>query len=272
MQGRIAQGPYVALGVAEDASMEEVRGAFLALTKRYHPARFGRMSTDVQKLSNEVFLGIKSAHDQLMRATGGARSSNALPVMITAESSSAHRAVAVPSSKTPSGQVPVLPRTLTPMRGTEPPANRPITPTHGRTPTPMPQRPATPPQQQRPGTPPERKTGGFPQIDPGTQPGVATNRSTQRTAPVYDEQVAFQTVLDLMKKADYRGAREAMHALAARVPQNKQYRAYLCYVRGREAHVGGHFDEAAMEYQRALQLDPELVPAKQALVDAQRKR
>ena len=260
MQGRIAQGPYVALGVPEDASIDEVRGAFLMLTKQFHPARFGRMSIELQKLSNEVFLGIKSAHDLLMRASGGAaRSSGGMPV-IAAESSSAHRAALVPS-KTPSGQHPTIGRTLTPMRGTEPPVNRPGTP------SPSAQQAPT----QRPGTP-QTPRAGF-AINPGTQPGAASRGTTQqRTAPVYDESVAFQTVLDMMKRGDYRGAREAMHALAARVPQNKQYRAYLCYVRGREAHVGGRFDEATMEYQRALQLDPDLIPAKQALLDAQRKR
>ena len=68
MQLRIAEGPHVALGIAATASAEEIRAAFLQLTKQYHPARFGRMSTEVHKLSNEVFLGIKAAHDQMQKA------------------------------------------------------------------------------------------------------------------------------------------------------------------------------------------------------------
>src|SRR6476659_1629701 len=71
MQARISRGPRTALGIGEAATPEDVRAAFLALTKRFHPARFGRMSNELQRLSNEVFLGIKSAHDQLQKALGG---------------------------------------------------------------------------------------------------------------------------------------------------------------------------------------------------------
>ena len=94
----------------------------------------------------------------------------------------------------------------------------------------------------------------------------------QRTAPVFDERAALQGALELMKTGEWRAAREALHALAAHVPQSKPYRAMLCFARGREAHVAGKFDDAVLEYQRALQLDPDLVPAKQAMVDAQRRR
>ena len=65
MQARISsQGPSVALGMEDSgATPESVRAAFLTLTKQFHPARFGRMSTEIQRLSNEVFLGIKAAHE-----------------------------------------------------------------------------------------------------------------------------------------------------------------------------------------------------------------
>ena len=42
MQLRLSQGPHIALGVAEIPTPEQVRAAFLDLTKQYHPARFGR--------------------------------------------------------------------------------------------------------------------------------------------------------------------------------------------------------------------------------------
>src|SRR5678816_3805731 len=70
MQSRISQGPHAALGIGEASSAEQVRAAFLQLTKLYHPARFGRMASDVQKLANEVFLGIKGAHDHLTKLLG----------------------------------------------------------------------------------------------------------------------------------------------------------------------------------------------------------
>ena len=67
----------------------------------------------------------------------------------------------------------------------------------------------------------------------------------QRTAPVFDERSELQAALDLMAAKNWSGARQALHALAARVPQSKQYRALLCYTRGREAQAAGRGDEAA---------------------------
>jgi len=69
MQQRLSRGPRTALGVDETASVDEVRSAFLQLTKQYHPARFGRLSVEIQRLSNEVFLGLRSAHDTLFRGS-----------------------------------------------------------------------------------------------------------------------------------------------------------------------------------------------------------
>src|SRR5262245_41233368 len=94
MQTRIARGPHATLGVESSASPDQVRGAFLELTKQFHPARFGRLSVDVQRLSNEVFLGIKLAHDTLLRSLGAptrpgsmARTTSGGMPVVTAEGS-----------------------------------------------------------------------------------------------------------------------------------------------------------------------------------------
>src|SRR5829696_7080838 len=71
MQDRLMGGPHSALGVSPQASPVEIRTAFLELTKIYHPVRFGRLSTDTQKLSNEVFLAIRAAHDAIARPVRG---------------------------------------------------------------------------------------------------------------------------------------------------------------------------------------------------------
>ncbi|HSK01917.1 MAG TPA: J domain-containing protein, partial [Kofleriaceae bacterium] len=103
MQERLAGDPYVALGVAPTATAAEIRTAFLELTKTYHPARFGYMSPEVQKLSNEVFLSLRAAHDWIIRparaaaaaradrsgsypAARGDRGSGAFPAVIAARS------------------------------------------------------------------------------------------------------------------------------------------------------------------------------------------
>ncbi|HUJ58279.1 MAG TPA: hypothetical protein VLX92_07295, partial [Kofleriaceae bacterium] len=127
MQSRIAQGPHIALGVAEIATAEQIRSAFLELTKQYHPARFGRMSVEVQRMSNEVFLGIKAAHEAMLRAIGAAlrpygTGAGGMPT-IAPESSSSMRQVrpAGTGQVTPNrvtNQIPTLPRSAAPARGT----------------------------------------------------------------------------------------------------------------------------------------------------------
>ncbi len=77
--------------------------------------------------------------------------------------------------------------------------------------------------------------------------------------------------MNLLSSKDWAGARTALHALAAKVPQARQYRALLCYARGRETQAMGRPDDAVLEFQRALQLDPDLDLAKQAIAEVQRK-
>ena len=74
MQDQLARDPASALGLGAGAAPDEVRAAFLHLTKQFHPVRFGRMALDIQKLSNEVFLALRAAHeiDELVRPVRGA--------------------------------------------------------------------------------------------------------------------------------------------------------------------------------------------------------
>ena len=57
--------PAAALGVARDASPDDVRARFLALVKVYHPNRFARRPADVVRLANEVFLLLRRAAQRL---------------------------------------------------------------------------------------------------------------------------------------------------------------------------------------------------------------
>jgi tetratricopeptide (TPR) repeat protein len=102
--------------------------------------------------------------------------------------------------------------------------------------------------------------GILPQPTPGTQP------------PGFDEASAFRDACALMEAKNWTGARQAFHALAAKVPQSKQYRAWLCYTRGREAYLAGRVEDAIVELQRALQLEPDHAHAKHALAELQRRR
>src|SRR5215468_5849709 len=67
MQERLARGPIAALGLTASSTPEDARAAFLQLTKHFHPVRFGRMASDIQKLANEVFLALRAAHDSVAR-------------------------------------------------------------------------------------------------------------------------------------------------------------------------------------------------------------
>jgi hypothetical protein len=151
---------------------------------------------------------------------------------------------------------------------------------------------STPPHGVRPGTPPQGVRAGTPPLGvrvaarPGTPrdpaapvaPLADTNTArgfalpVQKTAPVFDEQAELTQALDHMTAKNWVAARNVLHGLAARVPASKQYRALLCYTRGREAQAAGKGEEAAMELQRALQLDPDLALAKSALAELLRRR
>jgi hypothetical protein len=112
---------------------------------------------------------------------------------------------------------------------------------------------------------------------PGTPPSPQPNPDTVRHAglpkePPFDERAALRESLMLLNEQNWTGARMVLHNLAARVPASKNYRALLGYARGREAQAAGRIDDASLEYQRALQLDPELSLAKAALAEVQRRR
>jgi hypothetical protein len=320
MQMRISQGPYSALSVAESASAEEVRAAFLELTKQFHPARFGRMSGDVHRLANEVFLGIKGAHDQLIKLLGSTgriptrRQSSAVPIVNNTQGGTVRGtglvprtqtqpiargtdrpttrpstpAMATPSSGSPRPQTPLTSRAPTPVQVTQPLPRQ--TPPAG-VPIQRPSSPAIEPQERRL-TPPTgiaaqpRPTSPLPthSVRPST-PGNRTpapeivnpptirysGAATAQRGGATDEETELRNAMNLLSTKDWSAARSAFHALAAKVPQSRRYRALLCYARGRETQATGRNDDALLEFQRALQLDPDLDLAKDAIRETQRK-
>ncbi|MEP6864088.1 MAG: hypothetical protein ABJE66_25905 [Deltaproteobacteria bacterium] len=271
-----------------------MRAAFLALTKKFHPARFGRMPTDIQRLSNEVFLGIKAAHELLLKSFGvttrggSTMQTGGMPVLTAEVTNRTQQRPGTPPGRAPSPPVragsppgPAIPRTLTPTKhGLGPPTSA-TPPSRPATPPQTSPRPGTPPP--RPGTPPERGSTqriGMapvqpphpPTIDPPTTRGTGDWQPLQRTTPVFDERVELQQVLDALGQKNWGAAKALLNGLAARVPASKQYRALLAYTRGREAQTAGRGEDAVMEFQRALQLDPDLQQAKSAMAELLRRR
>ena len=73
MQAKLKRSPLEALGVVAGASPAEIRSAFMALTKQYHPAKFARLDEATVKLANEVFLDLREAYEALQAAATSKR-------------------------------------------------------------------------------------------------------------------------------------------------------------------------------------------------------
>jgi hypothetical protein len=280
MQERMANGPHAALGIPMHATASDIRTAFLELTKKFHPARFGRMPTEVQRLSTEVFLSLRAAHDQLAKTArkgSGVFPAITPPNPITASGVTTVRATA---------QMP--PITRTPLQSPEPaqPPARPTPQLSSSRPSPQPnaqltprpvpvQPPPTPPPPRRTPTaspPPERRITPplgvrlTPSPAKGTPPGPVPRASSSAAMPAFDTDLA--PIYNLMEKGQWDQARSAISALAARDKTNPaQYEALLHYARGREAQLDRRLDEARVELDSALQLDPSLQIAKTALAE-----
>jgi Flp pilus assembly protein TadD len=97
----------------------------------------------------------------------------------------------------------------------------------------------------------------------GRTPGVA--RPAGSAAPITAQDEA--AVVDLLQRQQWNQARSALHQLSARDPGSKRIRALECYARGREAQLDRRLDDARVELQDALDLDPDLQLAKTALTE-----
>ncbi|HEX4417627.1 MAG TPA: hypothetical protein VH165_06990 [Kofleriaceae bacterium] len=293
MQDRLARDPTSALGLPANATADDVRAAFLELTKTYHPVRFGRMAIDIQKLSNEVFLALRAAHDTLAKSLR--RRSGSMPVVPGSAppvpgsqamsppghpgAIAAHGPPGVPGSggyRTPgppgasgsaAGHAPTLgspgPRTVSPQplrprtpndSGERPPIlPRTITPASGSLKSPS-TRPLTGASAPRlPGAQvPARQSGSHAVL---TAPPPPAGPQTEAAA------------IDLLQRQQWDPARSLLHQLQARDPSSKRIRALMCYARGREAQLDRRLDDARVELQDALDLDPDLQLAKTALTE-----
>jgi hypothetical protein len=297
MQTRLARSAYDALDIQAGAvSPEEVRAAFLGLTKIYHPAKFARMSPEIQKMANEVFLALRAAHDQLARPKNVATpKTNSIPIIPSK--------TPPPTIQTPPNAIPA--RTQPMPRANQPPAPAAaITPpTQPRVsgpqstqPLPRPNQPPavtpaiTPPTQPRPNVlkPPTPATGTNavkPPVAP-TRPSQPSSGLKRTVTPVGGVPIpttgttgsgprpAVSTgnnnvepelvgVYDQFAKGQWAAARATLNALIALQPKPR-YQALLHYSEGREAQLAGQLNVARVELGMALEIDPDLQLAKTA--------
>jgi hypothetical protein len=248
MQERLARGPIVALGLTASATAEDARAAFLQLTKHYHPVRFGRMASDIQKLANEVFLSLRAAHDSVVKALR--RPTGPIPPMTGPANG---RGQALPSSRAgvrpaaDTGERPMVPPGVAHGAGAAaaPGAAPGVSPIPASGPRPAMPRPVAP-------------------AAPGPR-APATVRPVGSAPPTTARDEA--AVLDLLQRQQWDQARTALHQLSARDPGSKRIRALEAYARGREAQLDRRLDDARVELQDALELDPDLQVAKTALTE-----
>jgi hypothetical protein len=253
MQDRLVRGPIAALGIPASATAEDARAAFLQLTKQYHPVRFGRMAVDIQKLANEVFLALRAAHDSvartLRRGTGPVPIAPASPPgTASAASGPASAPVSAPHLAPASGV------SANGRAGQALPARGPRAPGHDAS-------TGTPASGLRPGA--SRPVAAPLAPAAARAPGVA--RPVGSAAPITAQDEAG--VLDLLQRQQWDQARSALHQLSARDPGSRRIRALECYARGREAQLDRRLDDARVELQDALDLDPDLQVAKTALTE-----
>jgi hypothetical protein len=260
MQDRLVRGPIAALGISVSATAEDARAAFLQLTKQYHPVRFGRMAVDIQKQANEVFLALRAAHDSVLRTLRRGTGPIAIaptPAAASGPSPSSHGAASPsPSSH---GAPPAVSANgrggaqAPPMRGPRPPGQDAAgAPAAGLR-----------PGASRPVAAPAAPAAPVGPAASGRTPGVARPAGSATPITAQDE----AAVVDLLQRQQWNQARSALHQLSARDPGSKRIRALECYARGREAQLDRRLDDARVELQDALDLDPDLQLAKTALTE-----
>jgi hypothetical protein len=286
MQERLAGDPYSALGIPQTATTAEVRTAFLQLTKTYHPARFGYMSTEIQKLANEVFLLLRAAHDFLAKPgrAWGSKSDRSGSFLAVQKSDRSGVFPAVADRSDRSGVFPAV-ADKSDRSGVFPASEK--TDRSGALPAPIAHAPARP----QPGAPatgrvttarlsaPPMAPSSDPRVTPTAgvrvlRPPAAPSRpiagrppSPPPGAPVRSDDRELAGALEQLQRGQWDAARATLSALAEHAPSVPRYRALLSYARGREAQLAQRLDEARVELQDALQIDPDLQLAKTALAE-----
>jgi hypothetical protein len=264
--------PFRVLGLDHHAGVEDIRHAYVRLTKVYHPNRFALEDPHTRDLANEVYLVIRRAYDLLLDDAGRQRWRERVAPSPTGANPRPHTTPAV------SGALPPVTAVSSGLGvGTIRPGGPPPVQT-----TPMALPDLTPPP-----NPGQTRTGKAPTNPPPAAPAprspprVSTQPTSSRTPTIpgspgsVDVQGVldqartraqrFEDALQLMHQGRYKEAREALFIIAAEDPQSKRYRTQLHLAWAFEHKLEGKRDDYKRELERALDLDPECHEAKAAL-------
>ena len=254
---------HEALGLMQNASKSQIRAAFLRDTKRFHPNRFARRGREVTRLANEVFLLIKNAYYDLANANPGPpteRTQSApapmqSPVAVTQQATVHRRTVGYRTgpvraiADSGSGKV-----NQVSARGTGPRQSISGPSASGR----------------------ESATGqGGRYAIVGGQRRSATSSPAIRPPPV-DQSVpptggadvaeGLVRVLQLAEQKKWHEAMAVLQRLFQSHPRDRRIQAYAHFIRGREYESVGDVENARVEYERVLGIDPTVEAAQRALV------
>ncbi len=285
MQSRLQTDPRLALGLTPTSNAAEARTAFLTLTKQYHPVKFARCDSTIQRLANEVFLQLREAHDGVTKNARGAVGTGRTAAVGSASTTGPVRTIAVATKTTSSSAV--LGRTPTP----DTPRNAPVvtaprtssppnSPKNPSAPTPTPPAPAaatpvvTPPGTAQPvvtKTPPTTAgptlRGSTPSVT--TPAGVTFRNPTTSSAAIaastVDESGLFSRGKELLRQKNWVEARDVFVALNRVNSSETAYKAMLALARGRIDQADGNFAGARTQYSLALQHEPAFTAAATAL-------
>lgn len=224
--------PFQALRLAYDAETADVRAAFLAVTKEFHPSRFARRDRDIVRQANEVFLRLKAAYDRL-------HTEDALVLARTRHADGNGRVRARAAT------VPASPRART--EGDAAPAD-----------------PVASPRAAGKRRPRSSECAARGTEPPAERPASVVEQVLQRNQR---DQELFDEARVHCNEHRWSEARRLYHQLAVDNSHVKRYRVHMHHAWGREHQQAGRVAEARAEYRRALDLQPSFGPAERALAE-----
>ena len=266
------------LRLEADPSTAEIRSAYLATVKQYHPQHFARFGTEVEELASEVFLALKEAHDELLEIAAKDLPSGdepGTPKIPNSPLAARVRRQRRTSRATQSS----LQRVVRFKRPTKPPVDEgaPVRPLTAARTQPMPRasksnrlaviardrnasakKKATPANVAQPPSQPQPRK---------SQPVDHSSLVAQLASEQQNKDEAYRAALKLLREGRASEARLAFRELAVANPGEKRYRTYMHLAWGREHQLAKRFDEAAAEYRRALKVHPQFDPAVEALAE-----
>jgi hypothetical protein len=262
--------PFLVLGIGYESNDNDVRAAFGALTKRYHPDRFTRyQSMELRNVAAEIFILIRDAYRRVCSADARAKE------LAQIGRSTAPRPV--PMRATPPGGVPRMSQSIPAVpplpRGMDKTTPIPVMTTSGPTtrlqdqvtkkPEPLPPRDAGNDDVTKKPVPLEKRPGGT--TPPHSQPIVRAG------SPPPAEPAEHEALDELLEQGRIDEALAGYRLHSKRHPNDRVLRAGIELCEGLLALAQRDRMEAAQRFEAALEIDPSNERAARELAEMRRQ-